>query len=284
MFKTRIASRTTLSWPSLLLPMLVASSPLMAADKTTASPANAAGDALTSYAAALDRLLQNDADGAGVLLSRGIVQNGATAELNLLLALLQMKAGHLEAAWETADAVSARSPLAATLATRLEKLSAPAARRAALAQTYIRLAQSDARLARLEAEMLRLVNEARRAQGLSTLQGNETLAAVARAHSAEMRDKDYFAHESPDPQLRDLMDRYNVTFDRPPRLIAENIFRSWGGRHELSEADATRAHESLMNSPGHRANILLAGISQIGIGIVSNEKGDLWVTQMFLKP
>ena len=151
------------------------------------------------------------------------------------------------------------------------------------AESSTAIAQSDARLAKLEKLVLNYVNEARSKEGLKTLAWNEKLATVARAHCAEMRDKEYFAHESPTENLREPLDRYNAVFGDTPRLLAENIFRSWGNRHELSDADAKRAHDSLMNSPGHRANILLPGITQIGIGFVANAKGDLWVTQMFLK-
>jgi uncharacterized protein YkwD len=148
----------------------------------------------------------------------------------------------------------------------------------------IRLKQSDARLAKLETLILNYVNDARSKAGLSTLVANSTLAEVARAHSAEMRDKSYFAHESPTPELRDPLDRFLAVFNNSPHLIAENIFRSWGSRHEIRDADALRAHNSLMNSPGHHANILRASVTQIGIGVVANENGDLWVTQNFIRP
>ncbi len=145
------------------------------------------------------------------------------------------------------------------------------------------LAQSDARLAKIESLLLSYINDARRRQNLPALTWNAKLAEVARAHSEEMRDKNYFAHESPTEELRNPLDRYQAAFSDTPRLLAENIFRSWGFRHEITEKDALRAHTSLMNSPGHRANILRAGVTQIGIGVIANDKGDLWVTQMFVK-
>jgi uncharacterized protein YkwD len=147
-----------------------------------------------------------------------------------------------------------------------------------------RLPQGDARLLRLESLLLDHVNETRLEYGLKPLTWDATLADVARAHSAEMRDKQYFAHESPTPGLKTPLDRYLAAGQKTPRLIAENIFRSWGSRHEISERDAERAHNALMKSPGHRANILLPNVSLIGIGFVADENGDLWVTQMFLRP
>jgi uncharacterized protein YkwD len=147
-----------------------------------------------------------------------------------------------------------------------------------------RLAQSDARLAKLENLMFGYVNAAREKAGLKPLALDSTLSEVARAHSAEMRDKDYFAHESPTANLKTPLDRYQLGIGSTPRLVAENIFRAWGSRKEITDAAALRAHNSLMNSPGHRANILRSGPTRIGIGFVANENGDIWVTQMFSKP
>ena len=147
-----------------------------------------------------------------------------------------------------------------------------------------RLQQSDARLAKLEKLMLGYVNAARKKADLPALALDSTLSEVSRAHSAEMRDKDYFAHESPTEKLKTPLDRYRLGIGSTPRLVAENIFRAWGTRKELGEADALRAHNSLMKSPGHRANILRSGPTRIGIGFVANDNGDIWVTQMFSKP
>jgi uncharacterized protein YkwD len=147
-----------------------------------------------------------------------------------------------------------------------------------------RLPQSDARLTRLENLVFSYVNAAREAAGLKPLALDSNLSAVARAHSAEMRDKNYFAHESPTENLKTPLDRYRLGIGSTPRLVAENIFRAWGSRKELTDAAALHAHNSLMNSPGHRANILRSGPTRIGIGFVANDNGDIWVTQMFSKP
>lgn len=146
------------------------------------------------------------------------------------------------------------------------------------------LPQTDARLVKLESLLFSYVNAARQKQGLKPLALDSTLSDIARAHSAEMRDKDYFAHESPTPELRNPLDRYQLGTRSTPRLVAENIFRAWGSRKQISDADALRAHNSLMNSPGHRANILRESPTRIGIGFVANENGDVWVTQMFSRP
>lgn len=146
-----------------------------------------------------------------------------------------------------------------------------------------RLAQTDARLAKLENLLFEHVNATRTKNGLKPLVLDSTLSEIARAHSAEMRDLKYFAHESPTASRRTPLDRYRQGTGQRPRFVAENVYRSWGGRQQISDEQAKRAHDSLMNSPGHRANILHGMPTRIGIGFVANANGDLWVTQMFVK-
>lgn len=147
--------------------------------------------------------------------------------------------------------------------------------------TPVRVAQNSEQLAAFERDMALLVNNERQNAGAPSLVYDESLAQVARAHSLEMRNRNYFAHESPTASLRHPQDRYRVAFRRIPALIAENVYREWGSPRRVSSAQIERGHVSLMNSPGHRANILDARSRRVGIGIVVNQKGDIWVTQMF---
>ena len=59
-------------------------------------------------------------------------------------------------------------------------------------------------------------------------------------------------------------------------LLLENIARAYG----VAEAEA-----GLMNSPGHRANLMNAGVTHVGIGIEPGAevggRRELLVTQMF---
>ena len=146
------------------------------------------------------------------------------------------------------------------------------------------LPQTNRELLRLELWMAGRINEERASRGLSTLANHALLAAVARAHSAEMRDLDYFAHESPTPRFRSPTDRYQYAFGFEPRYLSENIacqhFSGWGQPLYPSQDDIEKSHLGLMNSPGHRANILEASVEIVGIGII-NRNRDLWITQMF---
>ncbi len=124
-------------------------------------------------------------------------------------------------------------------------------------------------LAAAEAEMLRLVNAERTANGLTPFVLDAALSDVARAHSADMVAKGYFAHNSLEGLSPfDRMARAGITY----RTAAENI--AWA-----STVQAT--HTALMNSPGHRANILNPTLGRIGIGIVQKDARYIMTTQNF---
>jgi uncharacterized protein YkwD len=121
----------------------------------------------------------------------------------------------------------------------------------------------------LEAEMLRLVNKERIAWGLKPLEPDPELTEVARRHSADMFARGYFAHVT--PENRDPFDRMreaNVRF-----LIA--------GENLALAPTVQIAHKGLMNSPGHRANILRSEFGRVGIGITDGGIRGLMVTQNF---
>lgn len=245
-------------------------------------------NALTRYQMALDQLAQGQTTTARILLQDGIRIYGDQPELNLLLGYILQREGRAGEAQRWLTPVNYASPLATEYSRRLQTLARAEAPRSSAGNSALSAAvsrtsleQTDARLEKLEQALVELVNAERKKNGLETLAVDSTLASVARAHSAEMRDLSYFAHESPTTALRTQVERYRAIFNTTPRTIAENIYRAWGRRHVPDGDDIKKAHESLMNSPSHRANILLGRVTRIGIGIVANENGDIWVTQMF---
>jgi len=128
-----------------------------------------------------------------------------------------------------------------------------------------------------EQRFLELVNQERAQRHLRELTVNPTLIQVARGHSREMADKDYFDHESPTAGYRTPMDRYLKAMPKRPAYacVGENLYY-------CSVVDIERGHQALMNSPGHRANILFPRFRQAGIGIYKSSRGEFWVTEMFL--
>lgn len=121
----------------------------------------------------------------------------------------------------------------------------------------------------LEARMLEMVNAERAAQGLRPLAADPELAEVARAHSRDMFARGYFSHVNPDGQEPfERMRQANVRF----LAAGENL--------ALAQTLPT-AHQGLMNSPGHRANILRPQFGRVGIGVLDGGRYGLMVTQKF---
>lgn len=112
-------------------------------------------------------------------------------------------------------------------------------------------------LSAAESQMVNLVNQARMGQGIKPLTVNMQLVSIARMKSQDMVTNNYFGHTSP---------TYGSPFDM---MNKAGIHYTTAGENIAGAADVNSAHQSLMNSPGHRANILNAGYNQIGIGIVT---------------
>lgn len=121
----------------------------------------------------------------------------------------------------------------------------------------------------LEAQMLELINKERRLEGLKELRADEELAVVARKHSADMFRRGYFSHISPEGK-------------DPFQRISEEKIRYYTAGENLALAQTLEiAHDGLMNSPGHRANILRDGFGRVGIGILDGGIYGLMITQNF---
>lgn len=109
-----------------------------------------------------------------------------------------------------------------------------------------------------EHEMLTLVNDERRKRGISELVLREEVVPVARAHAKDMWEREYFGHYSPDGE------------DVANRLKKEKVNFSIAGENLALAPTLATAHTGLMNSEGHRRNILDPGFRQIGIGVIDN--------------
>lgn len=121
----------------------------------------------------------------------------------------------------------------------------------------------------LEQQMLVLVNEERAKAGLDPLTFDEQLTDVARQHSLDMFARGYFAHDTPEGR---------TPFDR---IDAAGITYGTAGENLALAPTLSLAHRGLMNSPGHRANILRPEFGRVGIGIIDGGVRGLMVTQNF---
>ena len=117
--------------------------------------------------------------------------------------------------------------------------------------------------------MLELVNQERASRGLKPLEPDPEMTEVARRHSADMFRRGYFSHYT--PEGKDPFERMRESDVR---------FRTAGENLALAPT-LRQAHTGLMNSPGHRANILRPQFGRVGIGILDGGRRGLMVTQKF---
>jgi len=119
-----------------------------------------------------------------------------------------------------------------------------------------------------EQQVAALVNEQRAANGLAPLTLSEELSNVARTKSQDMHDNNYFSHTSPTyGSPFDMLKSFGISY----RAAGENIAMGYSTPEAVVNA--------WMNSAGHRANILSASYTQIGVGYVAD--GNYW-TQEFI--
>jgi len=107
-----------------------------------------------------------------------------------------------------------------------------------------------------EQAMLNLVNKERVAAGLQPLAYDAKLTQLAEMKAKDMIDNNYFGHTSP-------------TYGSPFDMMKNNgVTYSYAGENLAGAPDVNTAHTNLMNSPGHRANILKPEYTKVGIGVV----------------
>ncbi|MCY8454754.1 CAP domain-containing protein [Bacillus spizizenii] len=129
-------------------------------------------------------------------------------------------------------------------------------------------AASKAPASAYEKKVVELTNAERQKQGLKPLQIDETLSKSARAKSQDMKDKNYFDHQSPTyGSPFDMMKSFGISY----KTAGENIAKGQKTPEEVVKA--------WMNSEGHRKNILNPNFTHIGVGYV--ESGSIW-TQQFI--
>jgi uncharacterized protein YkwD len=126
-----------------------------------------------------------------------------------------------------------------------------------------------------EKRLLALMNRDRQAAGLPALLWDDRVASVSRAHSEDMRKTKIVAHIS--PTTGSAADRTRAAGIKTA-VVLENVARAYG---------VGEAHGGLMNSPGHRANVLASAATHVGIGVVLGEevsgRREMFLTQVFIR-
>jgi uncharacterized protein YkwD len=115
----------------------------------------------------------------------------------------------------------------------------------------------------MEQDFLCRTNAERRKAGVARLRVADDLVRVARRHSVRMADQNHLHHNP------------NLASDvRSWRRVGENVGRG---------PSVSSLHTALMNSPGHRRNLLDSSFTEVGIG-VERRGSQVWVTQVFRTP
>lgn len=117
---------------------------------------------------------------------------------------------------------------------------------------------------------LRLINQERAKRSLPLLSLNAKLTAAARAHSADMGERQYFAHTSPSGRtFRERIVKSSYTLDgyRAWRL-GENL--AWGAGLSAYPSEMVRRW---MASARHRKVLLTRAFRAVGIGAVLWQDG-----------
>jgi uncharacterized protein YkwD len=123
-------------------------------------------------------------------------------------------------------------------------------------------------------ELLDLINRARREAGLRPVESDDHLSAVALSHSRDMVENDFIGHSS--PRTGTAADRVREAH-LTTGLVLENIGRGYG---------AGEIHRGLLESPGHRANLVNEHVTHVGIGVVAQPEGPrnaFVVTEVFIR-
>ncbi|MCB9541926.1 MAG: CAP domain-containing protein [Myxococcales bacterium] len=105
------------------------------------------------------------------------------------------------------------------------------------------------------AALVGLINRHRAERGLGPLVAHPALGAVAAEHAAELARRRSLLHASPDTgTLATRLRAQGFVFER----IAENL---------ADAADPRAALQAFLDSPGHARNLLLPGLTHVGVGV-----------------
>ncbi len=124
-----------------------------------------------------------------------------------------------------------------------------------------------------ESELIDFINAERASHGLGPVRMSNALTQVARAHSQDMIDRDFFDHVNPDGWgPRERLDNAGYNW----MTYGENI----GGGYSSAELMSN----GWMNSSGHRAIMLTPEFTEIGVAYVAGGfYGHYW-TALFATP
>lgn len=128
----------------------------------------------------------------------------------------------------------------------------------------------------LEKDAFQLINTERSLAGLPTLRWSDKVAEVARLHSNNMADRNFFSHRGLDGLMVD--DRAARLDLRSWAAIGENIAFMKGYEHPVAVAV-----ENWLRSTSHRNNMMDARWTETAVGVAVTSDGKYYFTQVFIR-
>ena len=133
----------------------------------------------------------------------------------------------------------------------------------------------------LERRIFDLTNQQRTRRGLHALTAEDALSDAARRYSEDMLRRRFFAHV--DPDKHSPTDRIVAALGRSVDASAENIWmRSGPVSPKTLPGVLEDAFAALMASPIHRANVLEAEYTHLGVGLATTAS-EVRLTQLFAR-
>ena len=127
----------------------------------------------------------------------------------------------------------------------------------------------------VDADVIRFTNNERVRNGLPAFVTSARLMEAARLHAQQMAQYQRMDHTISGAQYPTLQSRLDAVGYRY-MSAAENV--AWNSQTAQSVVTGW------MNSPGHRANILNGGLTQIGVAMARSVKGEPYWIQVFGTP
>ena len=124
-----------------------------------------------------------------------------------------------------------------------------------------------------EFQLFDLTNAARVHHKVPPVRWESTIRGTAYKHSLDMADQNYFSHTNlagQSPFDRMTMDGINYS------VAGENL--------AYGQSSSIFAHEGLMNSIGHRKNLLKQDFTLLGVGVAFNDENQPYYTENFYTP
>ncbi|MGM0853916.1 MAG: cell wall-binding repeat-containing protein [Bacillota bacterium] len=125
----------------------------------------------------------------------------------------------------------------------------------------------------MEKQILDQANALRARHLIAPLQADSEAREVARAHSKDMAERNFFSHDNPDGLSSfQRMDQAGISYSSAGENIAAGQF------------NAIAAHDAWVNSSGHRKNLLSPLFKKLGVGVHFGGEYGVYYTQDFYTP